>query len=126
MRQRAYGPKEDGTRMITMGDTSSESAVDSPIPANSTKTWVTLTALLFGVIAYQLNASMVAPAVPEMARRLGSTPEHVAFSQTLFFLVGGISGVVLARYSDHAGRRKVLLYSLITMCVGTVVAMCAP
>jgi len=112
--------------MITMGDTSSESAVDSPIPANSTKTWVKLTALLFGVIAYQLNASMVAPAVPEIARRLGSTPAQVAISQTLFFLMGGISGVVLARYSDHVGRRKVLLYSLIAMCVGTILAMLAP
>jgi predicted MFS family arabinose efflux permease len=103
-----------------------ENAVALPLLANKSKTGFKLTALLFGVIAYQLNASMVAPAVPEMARRLGSTPEQVAFSQALFFLVGGISGVVLARYSDHAGRRKVLLYSLITMCVGTVVAMCAP
>jgi predicted MFS family arabinose efflux permease len=109
-----------------MGDATNESAAVSPLPANSTKTGVKLTALLFGVIAYQLNASMVAPAVPEIARRLGSTPEQVAISQTLFFLVGGISGVVLARYSDHAGRRKVLLYSLIAMCVGTVLAMLAP
>jgi predicted MFS family arabinose efflux permease len=112
--------------MITMGDTSNESAGVSPISANSPKIAVKLTALLFGVIAYQLNASMVAPAVPEMARRLNSTPAEVAISQTLFFLMGGISGVVLARYSDHAGRRKVLLYSLITMCVGTILAMLAP
>jgi predicted MFS family arabinose efflux permease len=112
--------------MITKGDTSTKSALDSPIPADSTKIWVKLTALLFGVIAYQLNASMVAPAVPEIARRLGSTPAQVAISQTLFFLMGGISGVVLARYSDHVGRRKVLLYSLIAMCVGTILAMLAP
>jgi predicted MFS family arabinose efflux permease len=112
--------------MITKGDTSNKSAVDSTIPAASTKTWVKLTALLFGVIAYQLNASMVAPAVPEIARKLGSTPAQVAISQTLFFLMGGISGVVLARYSDHVGRRKVLLYSLIAMCVGTILAMLAP
>ncbi len=81
---------------------------------------------MFGVIAYQLNASMVAPAVPEIARRLHSTAAEVAISQTLFFLVGGISGVVLARYSDYAGRRKVLLYSLITMSIGTLIAMLAP
>jgi predicted MFS family arabinose efflux permease len=106
-------------------DTLNEST-DPSIPVSGVKTGVKLTALLFGVIAYQLNASMVAPAVPEIARRLGSTSEQVAISQTLFFLAGGISGVVLARYSDHAGRRKVLLYSLITMCVGTIVAMVAP
>jgi predicted MFS family arabinose efflux permease len=69
---------------------------------------------------------MVTPAVPEMARRLGSTPDQVAISQTLFFLAGGITGVVLARLSDHAGRRKVLLYSLAVMCLGTILAMLAP
>ena len=91
-----------------------------------TGTAIKLTALLFGVIAYQLNASMVTPAVPEMARTLHTTPDAVAFSQTLFFLIGGITGVVLSRLSDHAGRRKVLLYSLIVMCVGTLLAMLAP
>jgi predicted MFS family arabinose efflux permease len=106
--------------------TSDESPVDSHTAASRAGTPVKLIALLFGVIAYQLNASMVAPAVPEMARRLNSTAGQVAISQTLFFLMGGISGVVLARYSDHAGRRKVLLYSLIAMCVGTIVAMLAP
>jgi predicted MFS family arabinose efflux permease len=50
----------------------------------------------------------------------------VGISQTLFFLVGGIAGIVLTRYSDHAGRRKVLLYSLVVMCLGTILAMLAP
>lgn len=63
--------------MITKGDISNKNAVDSPIPEDSTKMWVKLTALLFGVIAYQLNASMVVRAVPEIARRLGSTPAQV-------------------------------------------------
>jgi hypothetical protein len=36
--------------------------------------------LLLGVIAYQLNASMVAPAVTEIARKLGTTPDRVAIS----------------------------------------------
>jgi predicted MFS family arabinose efflux permease len=85
-----------------------------------------MAALLCGVIAFQLNASMVAPAVPEIARKLDSTSSLVGISQTLFFLVGGIAGIVLTRYSDHAGRRKILIYSLLVMSVGTVVAMLAP
>jgi predicted MFS family arabinose efflux permease len=103
-----------------------ENASDSLLPARATKTWIVLTTLLLGVIAYQLNASMVAPAVPEIARKLGTTPDRVAISQTMFFLIGGITGVVLARYSDHAGRRKVLIYSLAAMSLGTILAMLAP
>ncbi len=103
-----------------------ESTANAYIPADATKKSATLTALLFGVVAFQLNASMVAPAVPEMARTLDSTPSLVGISQTLFFLVGGIAGIVLTRYSDHAGRRKILIYSLVAMSVGTVVAMLAP
>src|SRR5665213_1855451 len=93
---------------------------------NAEKKSGTLAALLTGVIAFQLNASMVAPAVPEIARKLQSTPGMVGISQTLFFLVGGIAGIVLTRYSDHAGRKKILLYSLIVMSVGTILAMLAP
>jgi hypothetical protein len=68
--------------------------IDRPDPSTTerytgtgaAKTWPKVAALLLGVIAYQLNASMVTPAVPEMARRLGSSPDQVAISQTLFFL----------------------------------------
>src|SRR5580704_10046533 len=112
--------------MLTTAGRSDESRPDAPTPADATKKSATLTALLLGVIAFQLNASMVAPAVPEIARKLASTPAMVGISQTLFFLVGGIAGIVLTRYSDHAGRRKILIYSLVVMCAGTIVAMLAP
>jgi len=112
--------------MLTTAGKSDETTPDDHDPANATKKSATLTALLLGVIAFQLNASMVAPAVPEMARKLVSTPAMVGISQTLFFLVGGIAGIVLTRYSDHAGRRKILIYSLAVMSAGTVVAMLAP
>src|SRR5580700_5402005 len=112
--------------MLTTAGKSDERAAAAQSIADAPKKSTTLTALLFGVIAFQLNASMVAPAVPEMARTLDSTPSLVGISQTLFFLVGGIAGIVLTRYSDHAGRRKILIYSLAAMSVGSVVAMLAP
>ncbi len=112
--------------MFIAAGKSDQGKSDAHIPADATKKGATLTALLVGVIAFQLNASMVAPAVPEISRKLHSTPGLVGISQTLFFLVGGIAGIVLTRYSDHAGRRKVLIYSLVAMCAGTVLAMLAP
>src|SRR3984957_16510939 len=112
-------------KLTAAGKSEINSAV-APHPADSLKKSATLTALLVGVIAFQLNASMVAPAVPEIARKLQSTPGMVGISQTLFFLAGGIAGIVLTRYSDHAGRRRILIYSLVAMCAGTVLAMLAP
>jgi predicted MFS family arabinose efflux permease len=112
--------------MLTTPGKSAAIQADINNTANAAKKSATVTALLFGVIAFQLNASMVAPAVPEIARKLASTPGLVGISQTLFFLVGGIAGIVLTRYSDHVGRRKVLIYSLVAMSAGTVVAMLAP
>jgi predicted MFS family arabinose efflux permease len=112
--------------MLTTSGKTGEITARGNNPAGATKKGATLAALLCGVIAFQLNASMVAPAVPEIARKLNSTPALVGISQTLFFLVGGIAGIVLTRYSDHAGRRKVLIYSLVAMCAGTILAMLAP
>src|ERR1700730_11674488 len=107
--------------MLTTAGKSDKSRAEISTPANAAKKSATVTALLFGVIAFHLNASMVAPAVPEIARKLASTPGLVGISQTLFFLVGGIAGIVLTRYSDRAGRRKILIYSLATMSLGTLV-----
>lgn len=112
--------------MLTTAGSSDATPANRPASGNVTKVWIVVAALLFGVVAFQLNASMVAPAVPEIARKLASTPGIVAVSQSLFFLAGGIAGVVLTRYSDHAGRRKILIYSLVTMCFGTILAMLAP
>src|SRR3984957_11985454 len=112
--------------MLRTAGKSDEIAAGVHSSADAPKKSTTLTALLFGVIAFQLNASMVAPAVPEIARKLSSTPSLVGISQTLFFLVGGIAGIVLTRFSDRAGRRKILIYSLATMSLGTIVAMLAP
>jgi predicted MFS family arabinose efflux permease len=112
--------------MLTAAGKSHESSTVAQTTSDNPRIGTTMAALLCGVIAFQLNASMVAPAVPEIARRLNSTPSLVGISQTLFFLVGGIAGVVLTRYSDHAGRRKILIDSLAAMSVGTVVAMLAP
>ncbi|MFF0742895.1 MFS transporter [Streptomyces sp. NPDC004111] len=100
-------------------------AVRDAAPGSRTHRFV-LPALIVGVIAFQLNASMVTPALPEIARELGAPLGTVALSQNLFFLVGGVAGVVLSRLSDHLGRRTVLLAALAVMCAGTVVAMLAP
>jgi predicted MFS family arabinose efflux permease len=81
--------------------------------------------LLLGVIAYQLNASMIAPALPDIARQLRVGTDQVAQVSSLFFLAGAIGGVVLSRWSDFVGRRRALVGVLLVTTAGTLLCVLA-
>ncbi|MFF4243606.1 MFS transporter [Streptomyces sp. NPDC001822] len=78
------------------------------------------------MIAYQLNASMVTPALPDMARELHGSVDDISRVSSLFFLAGAIAGVVLSRLSDFVGRKKLLLAVLTVTAVGTLLCALAP
>jgi MFS family permease len=85
-----------------------------------------LTALLSACIAFQLNASMLSPVLPTMARQLNVDEVSVGLSQTMFFTSGAIFSVFLPRLSDIKGRRVILTAMLALMCLGSVLAAVAP
>ncbi|WP_309080444.1 MFS transporter [Zhihengliuella sp.] len=87
---------------------------------------VLVTALLLGVLSFQLNASMVTPALPDIARHFGVGPDSVAQVQSLFFLAGAISGPLMGRWSDFIGRRRALLIVIGIMAAGTLLCLAAP
>ncbi|MGO4435860.1 MFS transporter, partial [Paenarthrobacter sp. RAF9] len=65
-----------------------------------------ITTLVLAVLAFQLNASMITPALPHIGSFFGESPEAVAQVQSMFFLAGAISGPVIGRWSDFIGRRN--------------------
>lgn len=85
-----------------------------------------LAALLAAVITFQLNATMLNPAIDDMQRRLGATAAEVGTQSTVFFLSAALFGVFLPRLSDIVGRRPTLLAVLALTCAGTVLALLAP
>ncbi|MFC0672388.1 MFS transporter [Brachybacterium hainanense] len=85
-----------------------------------------LTGLTMAVIAFQLNATMLNPAVTQMEIELGVTTAAIAFSSALFFLSKAIFQVFMPRLSDMVGRRRVLLVLLAILAAGTVIAMVGP
>ncbi|MET9295288.1 MFS transporter [Streptomyces sp. NPDC003077] len=95
-------------------------------PATPVATGRILATLVLAVVAFQLASSMVTPALPDIATSLSAPVAEVARSQDLFFLVNGVAGVVLARLSDHLGRRRVLLGTLALLCAGAVLAAVTP
>ncbi|MEV7605086.1 MFS transporter [Paenarthrobacter sp. NPDC089322] len=85
-----------------------------------------ITTLVLAVLSFQLNASMITPALPQIGAFFGETPEAVAQVQSMFFLAGAISGPVIGRWSDFIGRRTALLVVLAIMSAGTVLCIFAP
>lgn len=82
--------------------------------------------LVLGVLSYQLNASMISPALPDIARQLHEDVGAVSQVSSLFFLAGAIGGVVLSRWSDFIGRKQALIIVLSVLAVGTLLCMFAP
>jgi len=80
-------------------------------------------ALLSSVISFQLNASMLVPAIGQINDELG--PNAYTAMGNYFFLAGAIVSVIFTRWSDFVGRKPVLLGIMMVTVVGTVVCILA-
>ncbi len=87
---------------------------------------VLMASLLVAIFAFQLNASMLSPALVEMADELGVPQSDVAMSQTIFFTAAALFSLFLPRLADLKGRKKVLGGMLIATMAGCVISAIAP
>lgn len=85
-----------------------------------------MVALLAACIAFQLNASMLSPALVTMGEDLHTNQAVIGLSQTWFFTAAALFSLFLPRLSDIIGRKKVLLGMMILMAVGSAVSAMAP
>ncbi|WP_104081951.1 MFS transporter [Cryobacterium sp. Y11] len=85
-----------------------------------------ITALLAACIAFQLNASMLSPALVTIGEELGVDQAAVGLSQTWFFTAAALFSLVLPRLSDIVGRKKILLGMMALMGIGSVISAMAP
>ncbi|EPH40795.1 MFS transporter [Streptomyces aurantiacus] len=89
------------------------------------RVWVLVTALLAACFAFQLNASMLSPALKSVEDSLGATSAEVGLTQTAFFTSAALFSLFLPRLGDLIGRRRVLAAMMALMAVGCVVAALA-
>lgn len=82
--------------------------------------------LIVAVLSYQLNASMVTPALPAIGRDFVIDESTVSLVSSLFFLAGAVAGIILTRWSDFVGRKRMLIYVLVILFIGTLVCVFAP
>lgn len=84
---------------------------------------VLISSLMLGILAFQLNCSMITPALPEMAAQLRVSTADISRVSSLFFLSGSICGVVLSRLSDFLGRRNTLILVMMLCSAGTLICI---
>ena len=85
------------------------------------QTILLVAAVVTAVMSFQINASMLAPAIRDIEDDLGAGA--FAAMSTYFYLAGAIGNVVLIRWSDFVGRRRMMLAVLVVLCVGTVLCI---
>ncbi len=108
------------------GDEYLDGVNPGPVKVEGRRAALLISTLVLAVLAFQLNASMITPALPHIGSFFGETPEAVAQVQSMFFLAGAIAGPVIGRWSDFIGRRTALLLVLGIMAAGTVLCIFAP
>lgn len=79
-------------------------------------------ALLTAVFAFQLNASMLAPALATMEVELDATTNQIGMTQTAFFTAAALFSLFMPRWGDLIGRRKVLVGMMVVTVIGSVIA----
>lgn len=85
-----------------------------------------LLAMVLAVLGYQINATMLSPALPDVIERLGTTTAAAGLSQTLFFLMAAIGQVTLARLSDQRGRKPMMIICAFVLIAGNLLCVFAP
>ena len=93
--------------------------------ATKRSTAAVMTALLVACFAFQLNASMLSPALQVMAKELKTTDDVIGLTQTVFFTAAALFSLFLPRLGDMIGRRKLLSGMMALTAVGCVLSALA-
>ena len=82
--------------------------------------------LSLGGLAFAVLQSLVAPALPVLAKDLGVSTADASWVLTAYLLAASVLTPILGRLGDIAGKRKVLIGVLVALAIGTLVAALAP
>lgn len=94
---------------------------DDASTLSRSRTVFMVSALALSVMSFMLNATMLGPAIRDINAHLG--PHAYASMSAYFYLAGAIANVVLIRWSDFMGRKRVLVWFLFLVCIGTLLCI---
>jgi EmrB/QacA subfamily drug resistance transporter len=82
--------------------------------------------LSLGGLAFATLQSLVAPALPVIARDLTASTGDISWVLTAYLLAASVFTPILGRLGDMIGKRRVLLAVLVIFFAGTLLAALAP
>ena len=85
-----------------------------------------ITGLLAADVAFAYQQTAIVPAIHDVERSLGASPEWSAWLVTVYLIVATIATPAMGRLADLHGRRRMLLAGLGVFMVGSVGAALAP
>jgi EmrB/QacA subfamily drug resistance transporter len=83
---------------------------------------LTLGVLVLSALAYALSQTMVAPALPEIQKDLGTSTTTVTFVLTAYLLTASVATPIVGRLGDMFGKERMLLIVLGCFGAGSLVA----
>jgi EmrB/QacA subfamily drug resistance transporter len=86
---------------------------------------VTFALLALAAVSYALLQSLVAPALPDLARALHTSFDSVSWVLTAYLLSASIATPVIGRLGDMYGKQRLLVVVLVLLCVATTVSALA-
>ncbi|GIJ45166.1 MFS transporter [Virgisporangium aliadipatigenens] len=82
--------------------------------------------LSLGGLSFAVLQSLIAPALPVIARDLDASTGDISWTLTAYLLAASVLTPILGRLGDMIGKRRVLLAVLVVLFVGTLLAALAP
>ena len=83
---------------------------------------VILAVLSLGAVAYALVGAVVIPALPTIQHDLHTTETGVTWVLTAYLLAASVGTSILGRLGDIHGKEHILLWALLILGVGTLIA----
>lgn len=100
-----------------------ESNSEHPVKESKNYSIIALMIALFvSIFSFQLNISMLSPALASMEYELHISQVQVGLIQTVFFTSAALFSLFLPRLADHIGRKKVLLGILTATVIGSFIS----
>lgn len=107
---------------LKKGEKMGENTVPQKSSDNAGSIVALMVALLVAIFAFQLNASMLSPALVTMQTQLHTTASSIALTQTIFFTAAALFALFLPRLADLIGRKKVLIGMLTLTMIGCLIS----